>query len=494
MNNPKIKHGKVSKLLLVINIIMCFVYFSWWLLPNHIGIPVLYSLLVGGEIYHIFMSLSYIHTVWPRENHTENVIKMAIPKWPTVDIFIPVAGEPAEVIRKTAKAALDMDYPYHKIHILNDGFVAGKKNWLDAVKVAKQLNIECITRMVSGGAKAGNLNFAISKTKGELIAVLDADMVPHKDFLKKTVPYFYDKKVGFVQTPQYYSNNTQNSITSSAWEQQEFFFGPILKGKEGSNAAFICGTNVVIRRKTLLDVKGFYDDSITEDFLTSLFIHQKGWKSYYLAEVLVEGLAPQDLLSYYKQQFRWAKGTLEVIFTNNPVFKRNLSFNQKIQYLTSAFFYLNGLIVFIDLLMPLLFFYFNLPAVVGTTTSFAIFFLPYMILNLYAPYLASKGNLSYRALSFTFSSWIIHLRALISVIFKQKSQFAVTSKQAIRGNFQYLVTPHILYIILGIIGAIIALNRDGFQPQVATNIAWAVFNMIMFLPFIRAAYYYEMAE
>ncbi len=491
MNNTKIDIGKVNKLILIISMIMVFVYFSWWLIPSHVGNKYFYDLLFIGEIYHVVMVLTFIHTVWPGAKKNRQ-LKPYDPQYkPSVDIYIPVVNEPWSVIYKTAKAAVDIKYPHCKVYILNDGYVAGNPRWQEPEKIARDLGITCITRRKPGGAKAGNINHALNETSGELIAIFDADMIPYPEFLKKTVPYFSGKDIGFVQTPQYYKNYWQNEITAGAWEQQRFFFGPILKGKERVNASFICGTNVVIRRKALMDVGGMYDKSITEDFLTSIFIHQKGWRSYYIPEILSEGLAPQDLLSYYKQQSRWAKGTLEVIFVQNPLFKSGLSIGQKIQYLTSALFYLNGLVVLIDIIMPLLFFYFGIQVVSGSTTSFAVFFIPYMALNLYCPFVASNNNMTFRALSFSHSSWFLQLSALKSVLLGEKSQFTVTPKQAQQGNFLYLVYPHLFYIIAGVVGSIIAIGRGGLTPSVATNIAWTFFNISMFLPFIKASYQWE---
>src|SRR3989344_1030836 len=98
----------------------------------------------------------------------------------------------------------------------------------------------------------------------------------------------------------------------------------------------MCGTNMVIRKAALREVGGMAEDNIAEDFVTSLFIHERGWKSAYVPEVLAEGLAPEDLFSYYKQQFRWARGSLEIVFRFNPLFRSGLTWSQRIEYLASA--------------------------------------------------------------------------------------------------------------------------------------------------------------
>jgi hypothetical protein len=298
-------------------------------------------------------------------------------------VFITVAGEPVELVAETVAAAKRMDYPAFAIHILNDGYVAKKDNWRDIEALASRMDVHCITRTVAGGAKAGNINNALRLTTLPLIAIFDADHVPHRDFLRKTVGYFANERVGFVQTPQFYKNYGENFLTRSTWEQQELFFGPICKGKNRLNAATMCGTNMVISRKALNEVGGMCTDSIAEDFVTGLFMHARGWKSVYVPEVLAEGLATEDLLSYTKQQFRWARGALDVLFRYNPLRYRGLTWAQRIQYIASASFYVSGLVVLFDILLPLVFFYTGAVPVLAPGMLLAAVFLPYMFCTLY---------------------------------------------------------------------------------------------------------------
>jgi cellulose synthase (UDP-forming) len=478
--------GKVSAMLLYINIIVALLYFSWWFHPSHIGNPILYGLLFFGEAYHVFMALLFWLTVWPRKTTqgTPQASDMTIP----VDIFIPVTGEPVDVVRETVLADKAIEYPNKKIFILNDGYVAHKDNWEEIEELARQANVVCITRRTPGGAKAGNINNALRQTSGEIVVIFDADMVAHPSFLQRTIPSFKDPKIGFVQTPQFYKNASLNEVTGGAWEQQEFFFGPIMHGKNSVNAAFICGTNVAIRRSALEQVGGMEEANIAEDFLTSLAIHQRGWRSQYLTTVLAQGLAPVDLLAYYKQQLRWARGSLEVLFGQNPLIKGGLTLSQKLQYLSSALYYFNGFIVLIDSLMPLVFLLFGLQPVAATTTSFALFFIPFMFLNLYTLFLVSNQHMTYRAISFSMASFTLQLSALFSVLTKRKMAFAVTPKKGQSGSFHYLVYPHLVYIGLVVAALIVGINREGMTPSMITNAAWALFNALLFLPFIRAAF------
>ena len=439
---------KISKSLLIANCVMAIVYYFWWFGISHIGNPWAYGLLFFGETYHVIMSFLFWFTVWPYKRTTS--IKPAPFTFryrPSVDIFITVANEPIELIRETALAAKQQTYTNNLVYLLNDGYVAKRNDWEKVELLAQELGIYCITRKKPGGAKAGNINNAMRHTNGEIIVIFDADMAPFPNFLERTIPYFNNTKMGFVQTPQYYKNHDKNEITRASWEQQELFYGPIMRGKDTYNSAFICGTNVAIRRYALDQVGGMVEDSVTEDFLTSIRIHQKKYQSIYLTEVLATGLAPEDLLSYYKQQRRWARGSLEVLFRENPFFKRGLTFSQRFQYLASALYYLNGLIVLIDMLMPLAYLFFSIKPVVSTTTNFAFFFAPFMFLNLLVLYLVSDKNITFRALAFSQSSFTLQLSALFSAITRRKDVFTITSKRALTGNFSYLAYPHILYIV-----------------------------------------------
>ena len=131
MKKPVIEIGRVPETILLLTILMDFLYISWWMDPHHYGYSVLYILLVLGELYHLFMSLTFIYTVWPRRA-TITPKRFELSYTPSVDIFIPVAGEPKEVIYETAQAAKNIHYPNKTIYILNDGYVAKKDNWQEA--------------------------------------------------------------------------------------------------------------------------------------------------------------------------------------------------------------------------------------------------------------------------------------------------------------------------------------------------------------------------
>jgi cellulose synthase (UDP-forming) len=475
--------SQTPKFLLVVNIAVALFYFfiiAFWFQVSNVY---LFSLLVISQLFFTWQGLSFLQTIWNVEHEAKRDPFFA----ESVDVFITVAGEPVDIVEETLVAALKMDYPHFKVYLLNDGYVAKKENWRDIELLAERYGAYAITRKIPGGAKAGNINNALRLTTNPYVVIFDADHIPHTDFLRKTMPYFADSKMAFVQSPQYYKNFEINEVTGGSWEQQQLFFGAICKGKNRLNAVTMCGTNMVIRRKALLEVGGMCDTNIAEDFVTGLFIHQKGWKSYYVPEVLAEGLAPEDFLSYYKQQLRWARGSLEVMFKYNPLFSRGLTWSQKIQYLASAGYYLSGVFVLLNALIPLVFFFTGQVPFLVSTMALAIVFLPYMFLTLYIVQLSTNFSYTFRAIAFSMSSWTIHIRALSELLRGKKSGFAITSKRAVAGNFLRLVSPHLIYMAISLIGVTYAIWRDGLTASVSTNTAWVILNCIVFLPFIKAA-------
>lgn len=485
MKSPFLKAVSAKNLLFFNAVLAVFYFFSLLLLFPR-GNLYLFWFLIGGEVFHVWQLISLIHAAWePKTDHEFDGTFDA-----PVDIFITVAGEPVEVVEKTVRAALAIDYPNFHVYILNDGRVAKKANWKQIAALAKRYpsdRLSCITRVKAGGAKAGNINNALAHSDSPFVAVLDCDHRPLKYFLKRMVGYFIDERVGFVQSPQYYANHGSTYVANAAWQQQTLFFGPLCRGKDHSDSVFMCGTNMVIRRRALEAVGGMNEKSITEDILTSLLMHNKGWKSVYVPRILAEGMAPEDLGEYWKQQFRWARGSLEVLMKYNPLFLRGLTWQQRIQYLASVTFYLTGLVVVIDASLPFFYLYAGLIPVSAATLSMALIFVPYIFLTLYLLQLLSNYAFSFRAIAFSIASWPIYLSALIATVFRAGKGFHITSKEKAEANFLHLAILHIAYITGVFIGIGLSIYRHGISASLITNASWAILYVVMFLPFIRAA-------
>jgi len=309
-------------------------YLSWLLGGAHVGTPALFGLLIVAETFNLIQAVGF----WWTCSHQ----RMRPGRAPTgpeaVDVLIPVYDEPVDIVEPTVAAASALPGADVRVWLLDDGKSAEMES------VAQRYGVGYITRTEHVGAKAGNLNHAMGLTDAPYVAILDCDHVPRPGFLDRTLGHLEDFGVAFVQTPQYYANGDTGPIASAAAAQQNLFFGPIARGKDGLDAIFCCGTNVVFRRTALEEVGGFSEDSVTEDFELSVRLHEAGWKSVYVSEVLACGLGPEDMASYVSQQQRWARGCLGAI---PLVLRSKLPWRARVQYLLSASYFMTGLTLLI---------------------------------------------------------------------------------------------------------------------------------------------------
>ena len=166
---------------------------------------------------------------------------------------------------------------------------------------------------------------------------------------------------------------------------------------------------------------------------------------------------------------------------------RGLTWAQRIQYLSSASFYLSGIFIVIDAMLPLIYLYSGMVPVQIDGMLLAAVFLPYIFFTLYVIQRSSNFTFTFPSLGFSTGSFNIQLSALWKAITFQKSGFSITEKNRVEGNFLPLVKWHILYIVVAIIGIPVALVREGLSASLLNNGAWVLLTSIIFLPFIRAA-------
>ncbi|WP_245827929.1 glycosyltransferase [Sinomonas mesophila] len=219
---------------------------AWW-----IAVP-----LVAAETYSLVDVTLFAIAAW------RSLDRPDIPPEPeaglSVDVFITTYNEEPELVLATVRAALAISYP-HRTWVLDDGARPHLR------QAAERLGAGYICRGAEWEgkprhAKAGNLNNALQQTQGEFFLVLDADQMPHPDILDRILGHFRDPKVAFVQSPQWFGNVPNDDPLGS---QAPLFYGPIMQGKDGWNAAFFCGSNAVMRREALmrLGVAGYVADT-----------------------------------------------------------------------------------------------------------------------------------------------------------------------------------------------------------------------------------------
>jgi cellulose synthase (UDP-forming) len=399
----------------------------------------------------------------------------------SVDVFITVYGEERSKIRATAAAAMAIK-GMHRTWILDDGRSD------DVQALAEELGCHYIRRLSSNGAKAGNINHALSITKGEFFCVFDADFVPKPEFLVETVPFFVNSNVAFVQTPQTYGNLI-NMVSRGAGYMQAVFYKFIQPGRNHFNAAFCVGTNVIFRRAAINDIGGIYTDSKSEDVWTSLMLHERGWKTIYIPKTLAVGDAPETIEAYTKQQLRWATGGFEIMLTHNPLSpRRKLTTDQRIMYLVTATHYLTGIAPALLLLVPPLEIFFDLRPVnlsIDVTTwltFYAGFYLMQILLAFY-----TLGSFRWEVLMLAAVSFPIYAQALVNAFAGKEQKWHVTgSTSKASSPFNFMI-PQIVVFVFLLLSSAIAIWRDMGNSQLTLATAWNVTNTFILGSFMIVA-------
>ncbi|MFC5501088.1 glycosyltransferase family 2 protein [Lysinimonas soli] len=399
-----------------------------------------------------------------------------------VDVYITVFGEPLEKIAKTAMAALAMR-GQHVTWILDDGES-------DAVRdLAADLGVRYVRRLTHHGAKAGNINHALTVSNGEYFVVFDADFVPDKDFLYETVPFFIDDKVAFVQTPQAYGN-LHNLISRGAGFMQTVFYRFIQPGRNRFNAAFSVGTNVIFRRSAIEQIGGMVTDSKSEDVWTSLRLHERGWRSIYIAVTLAVGDAPETIEAYTKQQLRWASGGFEILMQRNPFSPRTkLTIDQRIQYFVTATHYLVGITPLLLIMVPPLEIYFDLRPVNLTVTwlTWLLFYAGFYGIQVLLAF-HTMGSFRPETLIMAAVSFPIYVRAFVNVFSGREQKWSATgSKRDYVSPFNFII-PQVLFFVFVLLTSLVGIVKDYSHQTITLATAWNVTNTIVLGTFIVAAF------
>jgi cellulose synthase (UDP-forming) len=465
-HRPATKSGRRAlAAVIVANIFAAVWYLTWLLQPSRVGNPYLYGILVLAEAFNITQACGFWWTVAGHRHHHVDPEYPALPTSTTVDVFIPTYSESVEVVEPTIMRAMQLTGADVSVWLLDDGDRPAME------QLAARYGAGYITRDEHSGAKAGNINHALTCTQGDYILVLDCDHVPLTHFLEATLPQFHDEKVAFVQTPQYYANFDQSPIAAGSWSQQAIFFGAILEGKNRHDATFCCGTNVVFRRTALESVGGFPTNSLTEDFELSVRMHEAKWKTRYVSETLASGLGPEDMASYVSQQHRWARGCLSAL---PRVLKAKLPMRLRLQYLLSSVYFFSGFTVLAYMSLPVLNLVFHVqPLSAITSDQFLVHFAPYYGLCLYSLARAGRGSFKFSAFSLSSASFWIQIHACYRWIFRRPSRFVVTPKEGSDNRQPRAVMPALVVTLILLGSAAYGLTRH-ITPGVLNNVAFAM--------------------
>ncbi|HOK06060.1 MAG TPA: glycosyltransferase family 2 protein [Syntrophales bacterium] len=440
-------------------------------------------------------------------------------QYPPVAIIVSSFKEPLEVLENTLISFYNLTYPNKRIYFLDDTRydlpgddpqkMAAYREEINAL--CRRLRIDLFRRRWRG-AKAGMVNDFLDFVEGrpkegfeftnfsgrergekeKYIIVFDADMNPLPNFVEPLVAKMEaDPRLAFIQTPQYYTNFEKNRIARAAGLQQAVFYEYICEGKSLTDAMFCCGTNVIFRREALMDVGGFDESSVTEDFATSLKFHLRGWRSAYHSQVLAFGMGPEDLGGYFKQQFRWALGTVGLLRQVAAIFLRRPGTMAAVkwwEYFLSSTHYFIGLVFFILALCPILYLFFSIPAYFARPEIYLIFFLPYIVMTASTFYWTLRER-RYRPgdlvtgqllLAVTFP---IYMKASILGILGFRGTFVVTPKGGSTALPLKDIWPQLTLAAVSFAAVVWGINRLLYEGEpwaaIAVNMFWAFYHFVI---------------
>jgi len=344
---------------------------------------------------------------------------------PSVTVQLPIYNE-VYVVERLIEAVCRMDYPRDRIQvqILDDSTDETQHMACAAAKRFRRegLDIVYIHRSSRQGFKAGALQNGLRSARGEFVAVFDADFLPQPSFLRDTIHYFCDKRVGMVQARWDYLNRNYSLLT----RVQALFLDGHFVVEHSARQAFGCffnfnGTAGLWRKRCIEDAGAWEQDTLTEDLDLSYRAQLKGWRFVYLPDVSVPSEIPVDMNAFKSQQHRWAKGSIQ---TARKLLRRILKAPLPVKV--------------------------KLEAIAHLTSNFAFLCMALLAVILY-PAILARFHLGWPRFWITLSDAVVFLTATLSV-----SAFYIESQRGVRQGI--LKTLFLLPMLMSV-GIGISLNN-----------------------------------
>jgi cellulose synthase/poly-beta-1,6-N-acetylglucosamine synthase-like glycosyltransferase len=369
--------------------------------------------------------------------------EVSISQFPMVTIQLPLYNE-KYVSSRLIDAVCNMDYPKDRleIQVLDDSEDDSREAVLASVqkKRLKGFNIHHISRQDRSGFKAGALRMGMQYAKGEFIAIFDADFVPPPEFLKKSLRYFSDSRVGLVQSRWGHMNENYSTLTEAQALSLDLHF-LIEQNAKSSTHLFINfnGTAGVWRTSCIKDAGGWHTGTLVEDMDLSFRAQMKGWRLLFDKDIVVSGELPVQMNAAKRQQFRWAKGTTQLALKllGELLLSKRIPVDTKFQafiQLTRHVIYPMFLAQFI--LFPILLNTYDTPYRMAFSPFLGLFFYMllgpvaymYIIRRLWPKRWASKARQYWILLFFATGISVNNTIAVFDAILSKKNEFLRTPK------------------------------------------------------------------
>src|SRR5216117_1801208 len=271
------------------------------------------SVLIGLSAYGIHRY--FIIYLFLKNRKREPVPDRQFEQLPKVTVQLPIFNE-IYVVERLLRSVSELDYPREllEIQVLDDSTDDTREivSSCTAELRGRGFNVQRIHRVDRTGFKAGALAIGLEAAEGEFVCILDADFVPQKDLLKRTIHYFTDPKVGMIQTRWGHLNRGYSLLTRM---QAIFLDGHLLleqtaRSRSGRFFNFN-GTAGLWRRSCIEQSGGWQADTLCEDLDLSYRAQLAGWKFIFLPDVVTPAELPVDMNGFKSQQHRWTKGSIQ---------------------------------------------------------------------------------------------------------------------------------------------------------------------------------------
>lgn len=328
-------------------------------------LEVLYALVVILLAVYGFNTL-LLTLLSSRSRKGTHEADQAQPKeWPYLTVQLPVYNE-RYVARRLIDAVVKLDYPGDRlqIQVLDDSDDNTRQIIAETVAVYQDegLDIKHIRRPDRVGFKSGALANGLREACGEFIAIFDADFIPEAGYLKACVPSLMeDTGVGCVQARWGHINRDTSWLTRAQATGIDGHF-QIEQAARSSQRFFLNfnGTAGIWRRSCIDDAGGWSSDTLTEDLDLSYRAQLKGWRILYLPQVEVPGELPVHISAFKRQQFRWAKGSIQTARKLLPdLWRSTQPLHIKLEGTIHLTHYMVHFLILLNLLLTLPVLYFN---------------------------------------------------------------------------------------------------------------------------------------
>jgi cellulose synthase (UDP-forming) len=400
---------------------------------------------------------------------------------PSVDIFVPTYNEPTFILKRTLIGIQALDYPNYHVYLLDD------TQRPEVQALAAELGCDYISRSDNRHAKAGNLNHGIAQTHGELLVCFDADFIPTRNFLQRTVGFFQDHSIGLVQTPQSFYNADPIArnlcLEDILPPEEEIFYRQIQPLRDGVGSVVCAGTSFVLRRRSIESIGGFVTESLSEDYFTAIKLSAQGHRVIYLNEKLSAGLAAENIAVHINQRLRWARGTLQAFFVSaNPLTIPGLNFMQRLGHFEGILHWFTSLCRVYFLALPVVYSIWGIIPIETTGNELLYYMLPFYLTQFLV--FAWLNDRSRSALFSDIYSLVL-LFPLVGVVIQTLIKpfgyrFQVTPKGLSRDTTQFnlpLAWPLILLWVFNAYSLLQGLTNP--LSEMRWNWIWSAYNLLM---------------